>query len=197
MASPAPARVGSLHPADWIRAAIARLAKQGVQEVRVEVLARDLGATKGSFYWHFRDRAELLEKILAQWEKSELAWLGGDSTDAGAANKWAELIAKTADPARIRIEIAIRAWARSDGNVAARVAAVEEKRAGLIAEVLRDVGFSSLAAESWSRVLLLVCLGWMERTMRDPQHLLQDRNLGELLSEVVLAASARSASTER
>ena len=42
-----------------------RLARHGIESVRVEVLARDLGVSKGSFYWHFRDRSELLEKLLA------------------------------------------------------------------------------------------------------------------------------------
>ena len=48
-----------------------RLAEHGVESVRVEVLARDLGVSKGSFYWHFRDRGELLEKLLARWEDGE------------------------------------------------------------------------------------------------------------------------------
>jgi AcrR family transcriptional regulator len=44
---------------DWIRAAGRRLAQGGAAAVAVEALARDLGVTKGSFYWHFRDRAAL------------------------------------------------------------------------------------------------------------------------------------------
>ena len=41
----------------------------------MEVVARDLHASKGSFYWHFRDRADLLDKMLAHWEVEELGWL--------------------------------------------------------------------------------------------------------------------------
>jgi len=49
---------------DWLRAARLALLRGGVEAVRVEKLARDLGVTKGSFYWHFKDRDELLELLL-------------------------------------------------------------------------------------------------------------------------------------
>ena len=70
MASSAPARSPSLLPDNWLRAAETRLAQHGIESVRVEVLARDLGVSKGSFYWHFRDRNELLDKLLGRWEDS-------------------------------------------------------------------------------------------------------------------------------
>lgn len=52
---------------DWTRAALELLAAEGVGAVKVEALARGLGITKGSFYWHFRDRAELIEAALELW----------------------------------------------------------------------------------------------------------------------------------
>ncbi len=192
MASPAPARSGWLEPADWIRAALARLAIQGIQVVRVEVLARDLGVSKGSFYWHFRDRAELLEKMLAQWEQSETTWLDDRESQASTATRWAELIERFSDPARIRTEVAIREWARTDEKVAVKVAIIERKRANLIVEVLRDVGFTWSAAESWSETVSLIYLGWMDRAARDRQFRFENRGLGEMLSDLILAASARS-----
>jgi len=197
MASPATAQTTSLQPADWIRAASTRLSEEGIGAVRVEVLARDLGVSKGSFYWHFRDRGELLREMLARWEEGELGWLNTRDRDLSAATRWARLIERTADPAHARTETAMRAWARRDENVARRIAAIEERRASVIAEVLRDVGFSVPAAESWSEIVLLICLGWIDRTTRDPQFQFVSRGLGELLSNVILAASARSAALNR
>ena len=49
---------------------LARFAEQGIEAVRVELLARDLNVSKGSFYWHFRDRNDLLERLLDDWERS-------------------------------------------------------------------------------------------------------------------------------
>ena len=59
---------------EWIVAAIEALRSGGIDAVRIEVLARQLGVSRGSFYWHFEDRAELLATILARWEE-ETAWL--------------------------------------------------------------------------------------------------------------------------
>ena len=52
-----------------MRAARLALLHRGADGVRVEVLAHELGVTKGSFYWHFRDRADLLEALLVEWEE--------------------------------------------------------------------------------------------------------------------------------
>ena len=58
---------------DWLKAATRRLASGGIAAVAVETLARDLAVTKGSFYWHFRDRAALLKALLADWEAGSTA----------------------------------------------------------------------------------------------------------------------------
>ena len=196
MASPAPARIVALQPDDWIRAAQARLAGQGVESVRVEVLARDLGVSKGSFYWHFRDRSELLEKLLARWEDRELEWLNAEDK-AGAATRWANFIERTSDPGRMRMEVALHAWARGDEGVATRVAAIEKRKTRLIADVLSDVGFTQTAADSGSKVALLICLGWLDRSTRDSQLQMAGNSLSELLSDFILAASARSPEPDR
>ncbi|MET0387197.1 MAG: helix-turn-helix domain-containing protein, partial [Polyangiales bacterium] len=53
---------------DWVTAGLAVLAQQGADAIKVEPLARELGVTKGSFYWHFRDRDALLKAILSHWQ---------------------------------------------------------------------------------------------------------------------------------
>src|SRR5258706_375635 len=53
----------------WADAALAAIAEGGLPAVAVEPLAARLGATKGSFYWHFANREALLEAALARWEE--------------------------------------------------------------------------------------------------------------------------------
>jgi AcrR family transcriptional regulator len=60
-----------LSSSDWETAALDLLAEQGVAAVAVEPLARRLGVTKGSFYWHFPSREALLKSALEQWEKQD------------------------------------------------------------------------------------------------------------------------------
>lgn len=73
-ANPAPPRSernGRLSADDWAQAALDLIAEQGVAAVAVEPLARRLGVTKGSFYWHFPSRDALLVAALERWEKVE------------------------------------------------------------------------------------------------------------------------------
>jgi AcrR family transcriptional regulator len=197
MASPAPIRAPKSTPlqrGDWVRAAFARLSDDGIDAVRVEVLARDLHVSTGSFYWHFRDRDELAAAMLDQWDEDESAWLDEAAADEkSAAARWAELVKHLTDAAHSRQEAALRDWARREERVAARARAVEQKRRGYIANVLQDVGFTARAADSWSELALLICLGWVDRASRDPEfRAAPRRGLGDFLSELVLAASARS-----
>jgi AcrR family transcriptional regulator len=68
---PAPARAARLSADDWAQAALDLVAEQGVAAVAVEPLARRLGVTKGSFYWHFPSRDALLQAALERWEAIE------------------------------------------------------------------------------------------------------------------------------
>jgi AcrR family transcriptional regulator len=196
MGTPVSSRSASLQSSDWIGAAFSRFADEGIESVRVEVLARDLGVSKGSFYWHFRDRGELLDRMLARWEGEELDWIDAED-NAGPAARWARIVAKAADPERIRSEVALRGWARRDSRVASRVAAIERKKAALIAQVLHDVGFTPSAADTWAEIVLMVCLGWLDRAKRDRAFHAASRGLGEFLSDVILAASAGAAPLNR
>jgi AcrR family transcriptional regulator len=58
----------TLTAADWIEAALQLIAESGLRALTVETLAARLGVTKGSFYWHFKGRSELLTNALSRWE---------------------------------------------------------------------------------------------------------------------------------
>src|SRR3546814_11650797 len=70
-ASDKPERKGRLSAEDWAQAALDLIAENGVAAVAVEPLARRLGVTKGSFYWHFPSRDALLQAALERWESVE------------------------------------------------------------------------------------------------------------------------------
>lgn len=61
---------GRLSREDWARAALSAIARGGIGAVAVETIAAQLGATKGSFYWHFKNRQALIEAALQLWEQS-------------------------------------------------------------------------------------------------------------------------------
>jgi AcrR family transcriptional regulator len=61
----------TLSAADWERAALDLIAELGMQALAIEPLARRMGITKGSFYWHFSSREALLERALLRWEEHD------------------------------------------------------------------------------------------------------------------------------
>ena len=122
----------SLQREDWIEAAFGRLARHGVEGVRVEPLAEDLGVTKGSFYWHFKDRPDLLDAVLEEWEATDTRLIDAavePGTPAERMSRFVELITASArNPDQAAVESAVLAWAQVDPVVAERVARVEATR---------------------------------------------------------------------
>jgi AcrR family transcriptional regulator len=90
-----PARTPRLTAQDWVHAALSAIADRGLEAVSIEPLARTLGATKGSFYWHFANREALVEAALLAWE-------------AGETIEVAEMLAPLPEPAT-RLRVLLRA----------------------------------------------------------------------------------------
>ena len=61
----------TLSAGDWEQQALVLIAEKGIRAVAVEALAKRMGVTKGSFYWHFPNRDALLEQSLLSWEKHD------------------------------------------------------------------------------------------------------------------------------
>lgn len=113
----------------WIEAALKALGKGGPEAVRVEALAASLGVSKGGFYWHFKDRQALLGEMLDTWEKAvvEDVIAGIESTPADPRAKLRQLF-ELAPSVDFAVELALRDWARRDGEVAERVRRIDSER---------------------------------------------------------------------
>lgn len=61
----------TLTAADWEQEALELVSEKGVQALAIEPLARRMGVTKGSFYWHFSGREALLDQALLRWEEHD------------------------------------------------------------------------------------------------------------------------------
>jgi len=115
----------------WIEEGLRALAAGGPDAVRVEPLARDLGVTKGGFYWHFDGREALLAEMLDQWERVmvDLVIERVESEGGGARERLERLfgIASSVGPL-LKAELAVRDWARRDKSVARRLRRVDNRR---------------------------------------------------------------------
>lgn len=147
-----PAARASLTPDTWIDAAIDVLEYEGVDAVRVDVLARNLGVTRGSFYWHFKDREDLLRHMLKAW------------STATTENLTRRLVNASDDPREqlrdvlslpfrgrsaergSRIELSIRAWARRDALAREAVDESDRSRLAYIAQIYSGLGCGLIEA---------------------------------------------------
>ena len=115
----------------WIEAGLRALAAGGPDAVRIDPLAKSLGVTRGGFYWHFDDRAALLEEMLDAWERTSIdeaiARVEEEGGDGRA--KLRRLFALAASsPELLKIDLAVRDWARRDEAVAGRLRRVDNRR---------------------------------------------------------------------
>ena len=117
----------------WIEGAIEVLADEGLAGMRVETLAKKLGVTKGSFYWHFKDRQDLLLAVLQTWKDGRLRDIDKQSeTEPGKEREQLLAIIERYSSSRnhkgISIELAMRDWARRDTLASEVVEAVDNYR---------------------------------------------------------------------
>jgi AcrR family transcriptional regulator len=140
---------------DWIEVGLVVLAESGVEAVRVEPLAKRMKVTKGSFYWHFKDRNDLLDAILAQWVEVDTDRVieRVNQLDVDPKTKLLHLFelaiaddSLTPGLADGSIENAIRAWATNDAKVAAVLEQVDRQRLDYTKDLFLEIGFPEVEA---------------------------------------------------
>jgi AcrR family transcriptional regulator len=145
----------------WVEEGLRALADGGPDSVRVEVLAKRLGVTKGGFYGFFADRDALLSAVLDAWEREATAEVieqvereGGDPrakiARAGVLTFSTGLL--------LPVDLAVRDWARRDAAVAERLRRVDNKRMGLLREMIGT--FCSDPDEIEARSLIAFCVAF-------------------------------------
>jgi len=144
----------------WIGAAARAMAESGDDGVRVEALARDLGVTKGSFYWHFRDRRELLDAVVAEWEQQGTeAFIATVEAEGGDAATRLRRIWALTSAGDLGTELSIRELARRDEATRAAVERVDDRRIGYLRQLFKGLGASHAEAEARSMLLYSLLIG--------------------------------------
>ena len=142
---------------DWLAQALEILAAEGEGGIRVERLARDLHIAKSGFYWHFKDRRDLLSKVLDYWAYEYTGVVAQNqqlqrASPESRLNQAARLI-------RVhnltKYDVSMRAWAERDAMAAEAVAQVYQMRLDYIREAFRELGFKGDELEMRTR--LYVC----------------------------------------
>ena len=151
---------------DWLNAAFNAAVEGGFDAVRVLGLASTLGVTRGSFYWHFTDHADLIAALLARWQASELASCGSLACEP-ASNPQTDLehvldfaLAHAgADLENMRFELALRGLGRRDAAVAAMLAEIDLARHKLFEQRFERLTGDAQTASELAALFYLAIVG--------------------------------------
>ncbi len=180
----------------WVLTAIDLLAKEGVAGLRVELLAKHLKVTKGSFYWHFKDRRDLLDAVLEHWKEGRIRDIVKQTrAEPGHELKQIHHVIDVYSTSRSRrgmmIELAVRDWAKRDALAAAVVEEVDTTRLECARALFLACGVPMAEASSRSMLLYAYVFGvslmFCDRYSNDVDAL--KRDIADLI--------ARSASTRK
>jgi len=149
----------------WLRAATAAIAEDGFNGIRVLPLAKRLGVTRGSFYWHFADHAAFVTAFIEYWRHQQLraieAYQHTTADAVGAYQQLLDVVLTATEPElkRLKVEFALRGYARRDKFAADAVAVVDRARIDLFLPIVSAIANDVNEAESFATLLLVQLSG--------------------------------------
>jgi AcrR family transcriptional regulator len=149
-------RRNSLGQEDWLQAALESFDEKGVDAVKVLPLSKKLGVTRGSFYWHFEDRDDLLRQMLEYWEHelTDEVIVAASALDGDSVEKLRYVIHTVLFYRKSRYDTAISAWGMFDKRAAQAMKRVLRKRRRFVGRLLEDSGLQKDEAALRARFLI-------------------------------------------
>ena len=129
----------------WLAEALELMRERGINHVKVEPLAERLGVTKGSFYWHFKNRGDLLRSLPEFWSRRQTDPVLSrvTSTEGGPVEKMRAILEFLAHEDPDRYDNAMRAWAQFDPEIAKAVAEVDDRRMATARVLFEKAGLNA------------------------------------------------------
>ncbi|MGY0620321.1 TetR/AcrR family transcriptional regulator [Lysobacter sp. A378] len=167
-------RSGRLSADDWAQAALDVIAEQGVAAVAVEPLARRLGVTKGSFYWHFPSRDALLVAALERWETMEQETVFGQlEAVADPRERLRALFSMVAHEYKAHIIYSELLKALDHPAVQPVIGRVSERRLEYLTASFRQAGMGRNDAQNRARLAYAAYVGFLQLNLQLRQTRLQ------------------------
>ena len=164
-------RATRLSAQDWVIAALEVLLKDGIEAVQITTLADKLGVTRGSFYWHFKNRQQLLDAILAEWRARNTDIMvqvlaTASSVEEGILN----LFSVWVDHSKFNstLDQAVRDWGRRSSPIGEMVSAEDDNRVAAIAGFLERQGYPETEAFIRARVIYFTQLSYYALEIEEP-----------------------------
>ena len=150
---------------NWLDAGLTILAQQGPDRVRIMPIADELGVTKGSFYWHFKNLEEFHLALIKEWERRDtLQAIEFVENMQGDPREKLQCWIYGASVSDLKITKAIRAWSMSNSSIAEVQARADAKRIGFLKKLLRDMGWQKKEAETLANWTYWAFIGYSTLT---------------------------------
>jgi AcrR family transcriptional regulator len=173
---------------DWIEAALAAIAEGGPGAVAVEPLAVGLGATKGSFYWHFANRDALVAAALERWERSHteeiIRFVEGEPDPVARLRALFVRVLETVGRDRIGVQLLAAADHPLVSDVVRRVT---DRRIGYMVGLFEQLGLGSEEARARAVLVYTAYVGHDQIAFRMPGALPADPGYPDVVAALVLA----------
>jgi AcrR family transcriptional regulator len=156
-----------LSAADWEQGALDLIASQGVAAVAVEALARQLGVTKGSFYWHFPTREALLKAALKRWESHDTEALFEEvEAIADPRERLRELFRRSGREAKSHVIYSALLRALDQPIVQPVMERVSQRRMEFLTRAYRDLGMDKRVSAQRARLAYAAYVGFLQLTLQ-------------------------------
>ena len=145
---------------DWLDEGLKALASRGFTALKADPLARAIGVSRGSFYWHFEDIAAFHAAILARWHEVAAEQIIANVEAASKDENPLALLLRRVFGERLTLERAVRTWASVDPTARAAVQAIDRRRLSYVESLLTQSGLSTDAARARAQILYWAFLGF-------------------------------------
>ena len=154
---------------DWVQTALDTLVSDGVDSVKVSVLADKLNCARSSFYWYFKNRRHLLEGLLEHWQATNTqailyqATRAADTINFALVNLFSCWVSSHTSGERLfdtQLDFAVREWARRDGSIRRAVDQSDAQRIDAISDMFTRYGFDPKEARIRARIVYFTQIGY-------------------------------------
>lgn len=144
---------------DWIAQGLKALARRGFTALKAEPLAKTMGVSRGSFYWHFADLSAFHAAVLKRWREVAAEQIIAD-VEAGTGDDPLRTLLRRAFVARLDLERAVRNWAAFDPTAQAAVRAIDRRRLDYVQGLIEKHGLTPAQARTRAQILYWTFLGF-------------------------------------
>src|SRR4051812_27881040 len=145
---------------DWLNQGLKTLAERGFTALKAEPLAKAMGISRGSFYWHFADIGAFHAAILKHWREVAAEQIIANLEAAADNRDRLPLLLRQAFGGKLALENAVRTWATVDPAARSAVQAIDRRRLGYVESMLRASGLSPGVARARAQIFYWAFVGF-------------------------------------